>query len=144
MEDGIKLALATLTGLALFRSMTESKPEPERSLGPLRVVEPSEEMQFELLWVDPEGRAVLEGPRRTRLVPVSIDRVLMGLSRTWVRYLVDEASTGSGTGTAELWICKDAIKKQIQSSTWAFHRGRPLRTTTVVLFSGRSIVGVLP
>lgn len=144
MEDGIKLALATLTGLALFRSMAESRAEVEPSLGPFRPVAPSEEGEFELLWVDAEGRSVLEGPKRTRLVPMPVGRVLMGLSRTWVYFLIDEASTGSGTGTAELWICKDAISKTVPSSTWAFHRGRPLRTNKVLLRSGRSIVGVLP
>lgn len=145
MEDGIKLALATLTGIALFRSAFEGQPPLPPSMGPLPAVSRSEEGQFELLWEDKElGRVVLEGQRRTRLLPPPVEEVLAGLSRRWVRFLIDEASSGSGTGTAILWVRADAVKKVSPSSTWAFHQGEPKRTSTLILFSGRHISGVLP
>ncbi len=144
MDDPIKIAIATLTGIALFRGMSESRGPLAPSMGPLPAVSRAEEGQFELLWVDEQGRAVLEGPKRTRVVPMSIDEALAGLSRRWNRYLIDEASSGSGAGTALLWVRADAISKVTQSSTWAFHRGEPRRTSILHLRSGRQIVGVMP
>lgn len=144
MEDGIKLALATLTGLALLRSASEGGHASPTSMGPLPAIGRSEEGQFELLWADDEsGRSVLEGPSRTRLVPMTVGEVLAGLSQEWTRYLVDEASSGSGTGTGVLWVRRGAVRKVTPSSIWAYHRGEPKRTSVLHLLSGRQIVGVL-
>lgn len=143
MDDGVKFVAAALTGWALLRSMGAARPEVS-SMGPLRPVEPSEERDFELLWVDGEGRSVLEGPRRVRIVPMPALDVLRSLSSGWVRHLVDESATGAGSGTTELWIRSSAVLRTEPSNAWAFRDGRPVRTSTLRLASGKRIEGVLP
>lgn|GEM_PF-5850801 len=144
VDDGVKFVAAALTGLALLRSLGGGQAQVSHSLGPLRPIEPSEELDFELLWAEPEGKSVLEGPRRIRLVPMLVGDVLRALSTDWVRFLVDESSTARGTGTAELWIRSRAILRKEPSNAWAFRDGAPVRTFTLRLASGRRIDGVLP
>lgn len=145
MDNFLKITVAALTGLALFRSSGLAPSQsPLETLGRLPPVDRLEEVDFELLWVDASGLVVLEGPKRTRIVPMPLQEALLGLSQEWTKHLIDESSIGAGTGTAELWIKKSAIKLSRPTSTWAFRGGAPVRTLKVVLHSGRHLWGVLP
>lgn len=143
--DPVKIIAAAVTGWALLQSTVRQGRQDIGSMGPVRPVSPAEEDQFELLWADTDGRSVLEGPGRTRVVPMPVPEVLRGLSTEWRRFLVDESSTkGQGTGTVELWVRRRAILRSVPSSTWAFRNGQPVRTLTLKLASKRQISGVLP
>lgn len=142
--DSTRLFLAALTGIALLRTLSPGSESKSLlpTLGRLKILEPHEEAEFELMWADAAG-TVLEGQFRTRIVPQSIPEVLSSLTTEWEKLIVDESSTGAGDGTVELWVRKSAVRKRKISSTWAFRSGRPIRTSKIILRSGRQIWGVL-
>jgi hypothetical protein len=145
VEHTLKIAVAALTGLALLRSSGSVYPQPPlETLGYLPPIDSLEEKDFEMLWVDSSGLVVIEGPKRTRIVPMKLQEALRGLPSEWAKYSIDESSIGAGAGTGEVWIRKSAIKTSKPTSTWAFRSGAPVRTLKVVLRSGRHLWGVLP